>query len=166
MDTTTTKTAVDEFLVRCNVRFSVSLAQRDHVNDDGWKSDAWNVRLQSGKLDMNTMFYTGTGHRAKPEGYVASRIKREYGKLAERSREWIAACKPVAPSAASVLFSLLSEGEAVDQSFVDWCAEFGYDEDSRKALRTYEACCESGVRLRKLFTPTQRAELADLLKDY
>ena len=43
---------------------------------------------------------------------------------------------------ADVLHCLLSDVNSVEESrdFEDWCAEFGYDTDSRKAFATYEAC--------------------------
>ena len=74
--------------------------------------------------------------------------------------------KPLAPTAAAVLHSLLMDGGALDQSFSDWCGGCGYDEDSRKALATYEACCTIGHKLRKLFSVGERAELSKLLEDY
>lgn len=74
--------------------------------------------------------------------------------------------KPAPPTAASVLNSLLLDGAAVDQSFPDWCGDFGYDEDSITALGTYRACCKTGRLLRSLFTPAQREQLETLLQDY
>jgi hypothetical protein len=74
--------------------------------------------------------------------------------------------EPLAPTAAAVLHSLLMDAGALDQSFSDWCGDCGYDEDSRKALATYEACCAIGHKLRKLFSAEERAELSKLLEDY
>jgi len=46
------------------------------------------------------------------------------------------------PKAADVLHSLMSDADAARycESFEDFCAEFGYDTDSRRAERIYEAC--------------------------
>ena len=46
------------------------------------------------------------------------------------------------PRAADVLSSLVSDASSVHESFEDWCANYGYDTDSRKAERTYKACQE------------------------
>ena len=54
------------------------------------------------------------------------------------------------PEADLVLSSLLLDSSAVDQSFEDWCGEFGYDTDSRKAEATYNACRKSGEKLQRL----------------
>ena len=42
------------------------------------------------------------------------------------------------PTAQDVLESLLSDASSADQDFEDWCGEYGYDTDSRKAERTYD----------------------------
>lgn len=39
--------------------------------------------------------------------------------------------------------------EYTDEVFDEWCANFGYDTDSRKALATYLECQNNWVRLRK-----------------
>ncbi len=72
----------------------------------------------------------------------------------------------VNPVAASVLYSLLSDAEAVHENFTEWAENLGYDNDSIKALNVYNACCETGKALRKVFTPEQMSELRELLKDY
>jgi len=57
---------------------------------------------------------------------------------------------PKKPTVKDVIYALYGDSRACNQSFNDWCSDFGYDSDSLKALNTYQACCESGVRLRKL----------------
>ena len=44
-------------------------------------------------------------------------------------------------------------------SFDDFCAEFGYSNDSIKAEKTYKACLKQDRMLRKLFTPDQLEKL-------
>jgi hypothetical protein len=56
----------------------------------------------------------------------------------------------VVPSPAEVLANCCREGRDADQTFANWCADFGYDEDSKKAMATYEACTESGKKARRL----------------
>ena len=58
--------------------------------------------------------------------------------------------KTVPPDAASVLDALLSDATAEDEIFEDWCATFGADTDSRKALETYLACQRCATDLRRL----------------
>lgn len=155
-----TDALVVEFLALANVKFSARLL--GETKRDDWKCDEWRVRFIAGRIDTETAYYTGTGHRKIVRGYSAMMM---HGSTMVRG-QWQAEGKPQAPSAASVLHSLISDARALDQSFFDWCDDFGYDADSRKALATYEACCESGQRIRKIFNPTQRAELETLLQDY
>lgn len=54
------------------------------------------------------------------------------------------------PSAADVLYCLISDVGAGDYTFEQWCCEYGYDTDSRKAFATYEACRSMAPKLQKL----------------
>ena len=73
---------------------------------------------------------------------------------------------PVTPSAAEVLYGLLLNAEAGDMSFYEWCGEFGYSDDSIKALNIYKQCEETARALKKVFTHDQMAELREALQDY
>jgi hypothetical protein len=53
------------------------------------------------------------------------------------------------PTTADVLDCLLSDSLS-PESFSDFCAEFGYDEDSRRAEQTHKACLDMGRRVRQL----------------
>jgi hypothetical protein len=57
--------------------------------------------------------------------------------------------RPIPPTLDGVLYSLILDSEACSMTFAEWCGEFGYDEDSRKAMATYLACQENGQKLRK-----------------
>ena len=143
-----------EYLAAQGVTFSTRAL--GETSRDGWTCDEWRVafekRAQSGAKtgELKTAFYTGTGHRAKP----AKRMSRDN------------APRPVAPTAGSVLYSLLLDASGADENFHDWCDSFGYDSDSRKALATYEACCINRKDVHKFFTAAERAELAAILEDY
>ena len=143
---------VDEYLAAQGVTFSARLL--GETKRDSWTCDEWRVSFQRVYLDsrlpvrdkapIETAYYTGTGHRAK------------------EIKQW----RPVAPTAGSVLYSLLLDASGADENFYDWCANYGYDTDSRKALATYEACCIIRADVNKIFTAAERAELAAILEDY
>lgn len=60
--------------------------------------------------------------------------------------------KGAAPTVDEVLYCLASDAHGVkDNSFEEWCREYGYDDDSRKALRIFEACEETAQELERLF---------------
>jgi hypothetical protein len=86
-------------------------------------ADPWTVTLHRSGQTLTVPFFTGQG-------------------LRERMAD--------GPTARDVLECLLSDAATVDngQSFDDWCAELGYDSDSRRAERTYEACRAQTEQLR------------------
>lgn len=107
--------------------------------------DAWKVTV--GKEWGNkagqwvTTYYTGTGLRNKGKG------------------------RPVRPTVADVLYSLFMDANAADESFSDWCDNFGYSDDSIKALNTYKACCDIAKHLRQQFDPETRAKIQAAIQD-
>lgn len=83
-------------------------------------------------------------------------------------KEWADVCAiianaaKVAPDVGEVLGCVARDAEAMHQTFPDWCAEYGYDDDSRKAEAVYNACLEGGRKLRAFLTPDTIAKLAEL----
>ena len=71
------------------------------------------------------------------------------------------------PCLDSILNCLFMDGSACDESFDDWCGNFGYETDSRKALETYLKCQENASKLKKALgneyqTEKQRIEELEL----
>lgn len=58
--------------------------------------------------------------------------------------------KGKAPETADVLDCLASDSASIESArdFADWCADFGYDTDSRKAHKTYTVCKRQADRLK------------------
>lgn len=69
------------------------------------------------------------------------------------------------PTAESVLENLLGSLNATDYSFEEWAADYGYDEDSRKAERIYNAVVEESKRLRRLLGVSNVARLGQYEDD-
>lgn len=105
---------------------------------DGWEHDRWTVEFKDKQGYWTTEYKTGLGLRKK----------MKFG----------AADRPVMPTVADVMYSLLSDSDCSNSNFVDFCADLGYSDDSIKALNIYKACCETAVALRKYLTPEQIAE--------
>lgn len=59
------------------------------------------------------------------------------------------------PTAADVLDCLASDASGAEnaRSFEDWCSEYGYDTDSRKAKRTYKVIQRQSESLKRLLGP-------------
>lgn len=93
------------------------------------KSDNWQETADQWCITINGIgfeYYTGIGHRDKKTD------------------------RPQKPELSEVLSSLALDATACDESFDDWCCNYGYDTDSRKALETYLACQENAGKLRKI----------------
>lgn len=54
------------------------------------------------------------------------------------------------PTESDILECLYSDSEAGKMSFNEFCSEFGYDNDSIKALDTYRACMATTEKISKL----------------
>lgn len=53
------------------------------------------------------------------------------------------------PKADEVLDCLASDASGADEGFGEFCDNFGYDQDSRKAEKIYKACRHNSERLKK-----------------
>lgn len=126
---------------------------------DDWVCDEWRVSIGS----FETKYFTGTGYRKIKKGAIPTKARKGCVAYAEWEKRNLVA---VAPCAADVIYSLLSDSEACDMSFSDWCENCGYSNDSIKALNTYRACEEIGRSLRKVFSTKQMSELREVLSDY
>jgi len=102
---------------------------------------------------MSVHFSTGIGLRRESEHVSKLKSYQEYAGHRERTEnphklraeyEHYKACRmvPNAPTAADVLNCLASDAAGVEnaRSFEDWCADYGYDTDSRKAEKTFRVC--------------------------
>ena len=54
------------------------------------------------------------------------------------------------PTESDLVWSVVIDSEALNESFKDWCDNFGYTTDSVKARATYKACQRNGQRLTDL----------------
>ena len=118
----------------------------EHKKDD-WSYDLWHVTIK----DFTTQYKTGLGLRKK--------AKKTYSYEKDTF-------KPVKPSNKDIMHSLLLDASAIDESFLNWCDNYGYDCDSIKALNIYNACCETGKALQKIFTCQQIEAMREALQDY
>lgn len=92
--------------------------------DDGWKRSAthWKCTIRRGNKQLTTYFSQGSAHTKEP-------------------------------TLADILDCLASDAAGIDNArdFEDWCAELGYDPDSRKAEKTFKVCEKQAESLKRLF---------------
>ena len=112
-----------------------SASEGRHVEDDGWEYDRWGITLHRGHRSFTTQYRSGTGHGGK------------------------------APGVAEVLRAIESDANAGDRTFEEFCDEFGYDQDSRKAERIWRACRGVGKRIRRFLGDDYR-RVSEAAREY
>ena len=128
------KTLAD-FIGERQIEMRVYRAFSNPNMDDSRDMDHWSCEIR----------VVGFGHR-DPLALVYSMGKGHNGKQ---------------PTLAHVLDTLASDAAGVEgaKSFEEWCPEYGYDSDSRKAERIYEACVKQAGELRTLLGEEAYQEL-------
>ena len=115
--------------------------------DHPWKHFLWSVTLTRGNQTIDTSWRAGVGHAKKTNSWAGcTPLVFSSGQLGLRERDTCWAATP--PDIADVLHSLILDSSACDMSFEDWCADYGYDTDSRKAYATYHECLTIGSKVR------------------
>jgi hypothetical protein len=143
----------------------------DNDNGHKWEHDIFTVRFVRGKSEIETSYRQGIGHRVSADlnglGSEAAQVGAGAPKYLDTVFKGMETIKTYVkkPSPAAVLYCLLSDASLGAELFADFCADLGYDEDSRKALAIYEECQKTAAKLR-MFTPGEREKLAELLEDY
>lgn len=156
---------VASYLEEIKVNYAVVLCGSMEGKGVEWEHDAWMVTLSRGdKLDMFE-FKTGLGHRTCLAGAptISWTVNKRSLAYEEWAKRWV---RPVYPHAASVMYSLVSEAMGSDQSFSDWCSDYGYDDDKISHREIYEACAKNTKRLRRIFSRDELETLSNMLQDY
>lgn len=150
-----------------------AIPSNDPPHDPSWIADGWKITLTLDGRKLETDYWCGIRHREWIVLGNCSKLgeKAPYSKDYQPSKGWKkprdakelphtirptvynfenARFRPIPPTAADVLYSLISDASGVEsgQSFEDWCNEFGSDPDSRKAEKSYKECQSIALRLR------------------
>lgn len=114
------QTTLDKFIAKHGIKFEQHMV---YTRPDGlMDGDMWHyrVRIACGRKSFGLYFSTGKGWNRVPE-------------------------------AKDVLDSIASDASGYENAkdFADWASEFGYDEDSRKAEKTYRAVKRQAEQLKR-----------------
>ena len=108
---------MNQFVQDNKIHIINEFADNNPNMEDSRSMDNWKVTLKRGRKQMTLYFSKGYGHNGTE------------------------------PTTDEVLDCVVSESYAMETDFEDWCSEFGYDADSRKAERTYNACKRNTIKL-------------------
>ena len=134
----------------------------DRSKDNEWPHDEWRVELSGKAGYWSTTYKTGLGHRKFPKGFIPDKKLNPRSIAFERQE---GNKKPVKPSIADVMHCLISDADCANENFHDWCDNFGYSNDSIKALNTYKACLEIATALRKYIPRETLDAVREAVKD-
>lgn len=126
-----------------NIKLYIKRADKTREDmSDEWKKTAnkWKVKLVYFNKEYITDFYMGSG------------LVNEMG-------------NPQKPTKKDVLYSMIMD-DVNNMNFNDFCNEFGYDNDSIKALKIYKACLKETEAYYNMFNNKEREILRELLQDY
>jgi len=66
----------------------------------------------------------------------------------------------------SALYCFLSDAIAGSETFTDFCSNCGYDEDSRKAYKTYQTCQKTYAKFERVFNCSGYDLINELQENY
>jgi hypothetical protein len=130
------------------------------VEGGEWPHFEWRVTLKRDGKARVLPYRMGLGHIQTPCGKPIQPSARRYGEPTCDHVRCQGKEVPTPPDLYTVLTSLKADATH-GETFDDWCANFGYDTDSRKAMETYLACQASEAESRQFFG----ADWARLLDD-
>ena len=122
---------IAEFIHSNRIALTAQRASSNPAMPASFDMDHWKCVLRRPRHTLTVYFSMGRGHHGKE------------------------------PVCANVLDCLASESARIDNSnkFDDWCADFGYDTDSRKAERAFKSCQHQALRLKTFLGSSLYAEL-------
>jgi len=125
----------------------------------GEKADCLYSSHYHGAIDWYTSYITNQETKIKNHVDVTADHKEWEGKIVGMV---IAGNNP---QVADLVYATCMD--ATDDCFEDWCANFGYDEDSIKAHRIWDACCETHHKMKEAgITDEIREQIDVILEDY
>jgi hypothetical protein len=131
-----------------------------HFDEDDTPRDVYNVSIVTAKGAMTLKYgdsITNTEARqgnAQPMGY---RKRMTQGELSGYQRKMQKKWRK--PSEYDILACITKYDPG---TFNDFCSDFGYDNDSKKAEKTYFAIQEEWENVRRIFTEEQLEELQEI----
>lgn len=131
--------------------------QDDKTIIDGKTPFVYQCTIHYNHKEYTCAYTKGAAHVRKRgiDGFINlsyQNLKEELEKI-KYGEKTIGGLQPIPPDIKEVLSSLQSDTRYYmeNPSWEDFCSEIGYNEDSRKGYKVYEACRETFQELNRLF---------------
>jgi hypothetical protein len=166
-----------DFLEKTNTTFKAEFVRNGkYFDDDVDNRDIYNITLtrgnrvytfEFGQSIINSGFYAIYGKTKyqipcdkldKTKAEIRRYVKQFYNWNFGTSHKDVIHY-PKSPTAYDVIACLTKYDVG---SFEDFCSEYGYDTDSRKAEKTYNAVCEEWLHVQKLWNDDELEELGEI----
>ena len=168
----------NDFLAKTKTEIKIEFLTNDFYFDgDKEKRDIYEITLQRanrkykfkfGNSLNDSGFYYTMGRRkveidrkflTKTKAELLAHIKRESGYQFLNNGKSDIIHYPKAPDAYGILACLTKYDPG---TFENFCSEFGYDTDSRRAKKTYKAVCKEWLNVSRVWDDTEIEELSEI----
>jgi hypothetical protein len=155
--------ALDRTLEKIGFALTSTLVRDDFDGRDGGTTWAVCVTFK-GRL-VQTEYTMGAAHRHYRNGKPIRNTwnDRSIDQIEQNKRS-----KPNIPTLPDVLSCFVMDAQCVSdgQTFEDFAADLGYEEDSRKAEKAYNGCRDEYFGLLRMCGPALLEKLGELFQDY
>ena len=160
----------EKFLEKTGTTIDVKFLKHDkHFDDDKHKRDIYQVELKRKRRSMAIVFGNSMNDSAyyqdkqiKERTYHSDGSCRTGNYKVDRPiylDDYCVKVPGIPPTAYSILACLTKDDP---RTFEDFCSEFGYDTDSKKAEKTYNAVKEEWLKVCSLFSDEELSELQEI----
>lgn len=169
MNTVNYQQQAQDFLTKTNTTFKAEFVKFDkHFDDDEYGRDIYTITLKRGDRvyafsfgqslkDSSRYYDTVTKRIFSPSGQgLNCNVKVTSDTFFKNHCQLI---KGEEPTAYDVL-ACLTKYEV--GTFEDFCSDFGYDTDSRRAEKIYKAVCDEWMNVQRLFTDEEIEQLREI----
>lgn len=129
--------------IKCIVTFS------HQSHDKEWPCFVWNVLIGNEQFSYRTGLGHATPYFNRITWLVNRKPENSFLFHGENHIDYKNDAFIHIPKIESVLECLFLDASCIDQSFSNFCADCGYDTDSMKAFKIYQACQDNAEKLRK-----------------
>ena len=166
-----------DFLTKTGTTLTVQFVENGkHFSDDDQTRDIYKITLTRGRRSYSFRFGQSISRSAKVKDKLNGREFTLSGKSAgnhtytylrpekfpKKKTDFNSDFKFIEgtpPTAYDVLSCLTKHDPG---TFDDFCSDFGYDSDSRKAKKTYKAVRSEYLEISRLFSESEREEMSDI----